>query len=669
MIFRLFVCFFAFTYSLQSQTITYERKVDWSHAGNNVKAPTQQVNFSDYQPDTTGRTDCADILKEAISAAAKARACLVIPPGKFLLLKTITLPSFVVIKGAGSSLTHFIFDLKGANKDCFAANGKTDPNVNLSINQVSKGQQYCILDTQTAELKVGDWVKLQDDDLGRITSDWAMGTIAQINQIKSINDDTIFLRNEWRLEFSPASKIKKLIPVTEVGLECFSITRMDSTATQTSNILLTRCTNSWIKGIESRNTNFAHVCIQESAHIQVQSSYFNKSFGYGGGGRAYGVSLQISSGDCLIENNIFEHLRHSILLQAGANGNVLAYNYSFDPYWTESFQPTNSAGDLVLHGNYNFCNLFEGNIVQNIVVDASHGLNGPFNTFFRNRAENFGIFVTQGAANQLNIIGNEITASQGLYLLLGNDHFQYGNNKNGTILPSNTTKLYEVSYYLNASKPLCSMDFSKFPPIGIPQLIHTNFNAAYIRNKNKLLSTCAINCEDLLHNLELLTEKDPCADYNYPATLEWLACTEYTWLIDGGNFTSMPLHHNATIKWNHLDSGTITVILQNEENGCIGTVSKKVKIKNCTGIEENWFEKDVFSFSSSGSLYIKESVVPLEEYEMNIFDMYGRMIKQIRFNTIQKEIDLNLIPGIYHSIIFSKNNKRSKQISFLILSR
>jgi hypothetical protein len=95
-----------------------------SHAGNNVKAPTQQINFSDYQPDTTGRSDCADILTEAISVAAKAKACLVIPPGKFLLLKTITLPSFVVIKGAGSSLTHFIFDLKGSNKDCFFSNWK-----------------------------------------------------------------------------------------------------------------------------------------------------------------------------------------------------------------------------------------------------------------------------------------------------------------------------------------------------------------------------------------------------------------------------------------------------------------------------------------------------------------------------------------------------------------
>lgn len=669
MIFRFFVCFFAFTYSLQAQTLADERKVDWSHAGNNVKAPTQQINFSDYQPDTTGRSDCADILTEAISVAAKAKACLVIPPGKFLLLKTITLPSFVVIKGAGSSLTHFIFDLKGSNKDCFSAIGKTDPNVNLTINPISKGQQYCILGTKTAELKVGDWVKLQDDDLGRVTSDWAKGTIGQINQIESIKNDTIYMKNEWRLDFSPASKITKLIPVSEVGLECFSIYRVDSTATQTSNILLIRCVDSWVEGIESRFTNFAHVCIQESAHIKVQGSYFNKSYGYGGGGRAYGVSLQISSGDCLVENNIFEHLRHSILLQAGANGNVLAYNYSFDPYWTESFQPNNSSGDLVLHGNYTFCNLFEGNIVQNIVVDASHGLNGPFNTFFRNRSENYGIFVSQGAADQLNIIGNEITAPQGLYLLLGNDHFQYGNNKRGTILPSNTTKLYDVSYYLNSAKAICRMDFSKFPPIGIPQLINSHFNAAFIRNNNQILSSCNKNCTYLLHDQELITEEEPCADNSYPASLVWLACTDYTWLIDGGKFTTMPVHHNALIQWNLVDSGTITVILANEEKGCYGTVSKKVKIKNCTDTKEKGFEQDIFKFSPFGTLYISEIANSLEEYEMKIFDIYGRMIKQIRFNTIQKEIDLNLIPGIYHSIISSKNNKRSKQTSFLILSR
>ena len=98
--------------------------------------------------------------------------------------------------------------------------------------------------------------------------------------------------------------------------------------------------------------NFAHVEVSNSIGINVENSYFKDAFAYGSGGAGYGVALQYSSGDCYVHANVFEHLRHSILLQAGANGNVIGYNYSISPYWTGTSLPTNAAGDLVLHGNY-----------------------------------------------------------------------------------------------------------------------------------------------------------------------------------------------------------------------------------------------------------------------------------------------------------------------------
>jgi hypothetical protein len=39
---------------------------------------------------------------------------------------------------------------------------------------------------------------------------------------------------------------------------------------------------------------------------------------YGGGGKGYGISAEYTSGQCLIENNIFKHLSHSMLVQSGA---------------------------------------------------------------------------------------------------------------------------------------------------------------------------------------------------------------------------------------------------------------------------------------------------------------------------------------------------------------
>ncbi|MCB0642162.1 MAG: T9SS type A sorting domain-containing protein, partial [Phaeodactylibacter sp.] len=176
-------------------------------------------------------------------------------------------------------------------------------------------------------------------------------------------------------------------------------------------------------------------------------------------------------GECLIENNVFKRLRHSMILQAGANGNVFSYNYSTDPYWTEVGLPPNSAGDIVLHGNFPYSNLFEGNIAQNIVLDDSHGEQGPYNTFFRNRAEGFGILMSAVVpTDKQNFIGNEVTGGLGLFYLSGDNHFSYGNNVLGQILPNPITILDDTTYYSSAPEHFY-LPGDEETPIGIPNTI------------------------------------------------------------------------------------------------------------------------------------------------------------------------------------------------------
>jgi len=179
--------------------------------------------------------------------------------------------------------------------------------------------------------------------------------------------------------------------------------------------------------------------------------------------------LHYTSNECLVEDNIFMHLRHSMIVQAGANGNVFAYNYSFDPFWTST--PSNSAGDMVLHGNYPYSNLFEQNICRNIVIDDSHGTSGPHNTFFRNRAEGYGIFFSANNTPNQNFLGNDIPNTSfpynlANYTILGTGHFIYGNNNKGTIDPSGTSVLPDSSYYYS-SKPLF-VPITQWAAIGTP---------------------------------------------------------------------------------------------------------------------------------------------------------------------------------------------------------
>ncbi len=208
-----------------------------------------------------------------------------------------------------------------------------------------------------------------------------------------------------------------------------------------------------LNGMESYRCNFAHITLQGSSNITVQNSHFRESFAYGGGGQGYGVALQGTTGDCYVYANAFTHLRHSMLLQSGVNGNVLAYNCSKDPFWSEQFLPSNSSGDLVLHGNYPYMNLFEGNVVQNIVIDNSHGINGPFNTLFRNRAELYGVFINNSpASSQQNFVGNQVANVSSPFALAYTvcravTITSSGNSIQGTLTPAGTDEYAEASLY------------------------------------------------------------------------------------------------------------------------------------------------------------------------------------------------------------------------------
>jgi hypothetical protein len=162
-----------------------------------------------------------------------------------------------------------------------------------------------------------------------------------------------------------------------------------------------------------------------------------------------------------------------------------------------------------MHGHYPFSNLFEGNIVQNIQIDQTWGPSGPYNTFFRNRAELYGMLMTSGTvqSDSLNFVGNEVTNTTpffGNYALAGGAHFEFGNNIKGTITPTGTTNLPDSSYYLTG---LPSFWFgSLYPSIGLPNTINTGSIPArdrYLSGVN--LTVCN---EEIINSVATLTENN-----------------------------------------------------------------------------------------------------------------------------------------------------------------
>jgi hypothetical protein len=182
------------------------------------------------------------------------------------------------------------------------------------------------------------------------------------------------------------------------GVEDLSIDGSGSSAD--TNITIGAAANCWVKNIRSLYANDFHVVTWNSVHISVLDSYFYGMQTYGTGVSGFEDILSSAS---LVENNIFQHMNQP-LTSGVSSGNVVAYNYTVDVYYTAS---TNwmQAG-IFVHDEGVQMDLYEGNDATGMQSDDVHGTH-IFNTFFRNR---FVGFDTADPGRTLNTIPMNIEA-------------------------------------------------------------------------------------------------------------------------------------------------------------------------------------------------------------------------------------------------------------------
>ena len=410
------ICYYSFSQQLTATFGSSNVKLDWQRAGfpgDTVPSYSIVKDITTFGASNTGASSTNAAFTAAVNSLGGANGVIYFPPGNYLFTATLFLRGGLILRGAGSGSTTLTFNLPGEG-DLIRVTGTVGASTPITAAVQQYSNQVTVTDPNIASM--GSFVKIyQNNESTLINDSWADNVVGQFSLLKSKsgNTFTFYTRHRRAIPLNGAPIAQVINMKTGVGIECLKIKRMDVdlVANQTSNIFFNYAAFCWVKGIDSDSTNFAHISIMNSSNIEVSGSYFHGAFSYGGGGSAYGVVCHMSTGDCLIENNIFRNLRHAMLLQAGCNGNVYAYNYSLQQKRTEF--PSDAAQDLVLHGNYPYANLFEENISQNIGGDVSHGKNGPANVFFRNRAQYYGITFTGGSGDSSIVIYNEVTATSG----------------------------------------------------------------------------------------------------------------------------------------------------------------------------------------------------------------------------------------------------------------
>jgi hypothetical protein len=435
-------------------------KTEWKPGlPNGIPNVPVAANVREFGAKGDGKTDDSGAFIEAIRSV-NAGAVL-IPAGTYLLQSPLEIGKSIVLRGEGADKTHLVFDLAGQNKDAITiAQYLRGDWVNV-IGGYTRGSTTLTL-ANASSFRSGMFAEIQQANDASVMytdptwiQDWSENSIGQIVRVISVSGNTVTLEeplyNDYKPNLNP--QIRTLGLVEYAGVERLHVKRLDK---DDNHIFYFKYVAfSWLREVESEDAFRSHIVVDSSYGCEIRDSYFHHAHDYGGGGHGYGVSLLRHTTNCLVENNIFAHLRHSMIIEVGAVGNVYGYNYSRDPVSDEG-----PLADISVHGHYPSYNLFEGNVVQEIGISDYWGPVGPGNVYFRNRVETGNIFVKDSSHSQI-IIGNELVRGTISIDKTVNDTIVNGNYINGRIVLNgrivwnltNTEKILPASQYYLAKPP------------------------------------------------------------------------------------------------------------------------------------------------------------------------------------------------------------------------
>lgn len=440
LIFFLIITFLFSFNCARAQFLSNKDTTNWSIAGiekanlnfnYNENSPTnlklsdaEEFNFvKDLGGDNTGIRDNSEILNNFLSMNSDP-VTIYFTAGTYLFNNPIKLRSNVSLQGYSPLLTFFKFDLNGTNENLFKISGSRNTTTSYYkvVDASIKGSNKLILDN-TNGLMPGDNIDLEQRNgdymfyYDSFNQPWAEWSVGQMLRIQRIEGDTLYLDRTLTNNYDTGLdlRLSKVHLISNIILEKIHIEREDKGFG--NNIFFYYAENCIVNCIISQYAPISHIRIERSRNISISGNLFYDASYHCGGGAGYGILIRKHATECLITNNIFRHLRHSIIIKEGANRNVISYNCSNNIKISDgniSQGPCYNArivdafADISVHGHYSYMNLFEGNVVQGIHSADNWGPSGPGTTFFRNKIEsNYGLKVWMGSKGQ-NVIGNII---------------------------------------------------------------------------------------------------------------------------------------------------------------------------------------------------------------------------------------------------------------------
>ncbi len=438
----------------ETPIIPATRRVDWSTAGVEGGIPANIPVRT-----TLTAQDLASNPISAIQTAidnATSPGVVVLPEGTFNLntsqTQMLNMRDGIVLRGQGMDKTRLVINAPNLfQRGAINISGNIDPTEYSLVSGYAEGSTQLKAATVTG-LSVGDTILIyQDNDPVLMASersdagvgwdaDWAQKVMSQIVKVTAISGSRIEIDVPLRRSFSSSrnTRFQIINPISNVGIEDLAIERANDDA-EDFNIRFDYALNSWVRGVEFAYNKRAHIWVNTSRFITLESNYAHDTWKLGSGGYGYGFVAGQSVSDTLIWNNVFDRQGTSMMTKQGANGIVLAYNF------VGSRQNQIATSDISLHGHYTYAVLSEGNVIDRIRASDWWGPDGYRITFFRNRIQSlYGGSGTLGLGiadrtHYMNVVGNTLLNGGGIHIEDDALHACYFTLQEGNLLNGNLT--------------------------------------------------------------------------------------------------------------------------------------------------------------------------------------------------------------------------------------
>ena len=373
------------------------RATNWTTVGipGGIPNRTAVCSTIDAATYSNGTADATSGIQAALNSCGADRV-VVLTAGKFRIGSSLRIPSNVTLRGAGADQT--ILDARGSAAAVINFGTDTTPSTGNStaINGGATAGSTTLTLASATGVSTGTLLmitQLNDPAYVNITGDqgtcgWCDGGIGwggtraagQIVEVTAVSGSTVTVSPALYITYSQSPLATRFTAGARyAGVENLQV--YANNTGYTANFRMGGSAYSWIKGVESNYSDGDHVQAHWSFRGEIRDSYFHDGFLHTSGNTDTDIFIVNKSSAFLVENNILDRLHVSIMLNWGAAGNVIAYNYSdgaFDQNATNA-----SLGDFSMHGAHPMFNLWEGNVATSFHPDSMWG-SSSHNTAFRN---------------------------------------------------------------------------------------------------------------------------------------------------------------------------------------------------------------------------------------------------------------------------------------------